>query len=85
MYSGGMEQFELPIDESDDWSDEDLRDCTINSMRQFEEEHGVEDWGGLIVVDESMEWSDQDIREWMAAEPEALDAMPPAIPAVGVI
>jgi len=38
----------LSTDESDDWSDEDLRECTIASMERFEEEHGDEDWGGLI-------------------------------------
>lgn len=32
---------------SDEWTDEDLRDATRESMRQFEEEHPDEDWGEL--------------------------------------
>ena len=38
----------VPIEESDDWTDEDLRECTIASLERFEDEHGEEDWGGLI-------------------------------------
>ena len=38
--NGGM-----PIDEYDDWTEEDLRNHRIASMRRFEEEHGEENWG----------------------------------------
>ncbi len=30
---------------SDEWSEEDLMDATIASMRAFEEQHPDEDWG----------------------------------------
>jgi hypothetical protein len=32
-----------PIDVSDDWTDEDLRDVTNDSMRRFAEQHGDDD------------------------------------------
>jgi hypothetical protein len=41
-------QNRLPIDESSEWTEEDLREWGIDSLRHFEAEHGEEDWGGLI-------------------------------------
>jgi len=35
----------LPIDESDEWSEEDLRDWRLHSLRYFESMHPNEDWG----------------------------------------
>jgi hypothetical protein len=34
-----------PVDYSDEWTDEDLRDATLASLRRFEAEHPDEDWG----------------------------------------
>lgn len=32
-------------DESDEWTEEDMRDATIASLRRFEAEHPGDDWG----------------------------------------
>ncbi len=34
-----------PIDSSDEWTDEDMRDATLASLRRFDAEHPDEDWG----------------------------------------
>ena len=34
-----------PVDYSDEWTEEDMRDATIASLRRFAEEHPDEDWG----------------------------------------
>ena len=36
---------EAPVDYSDEWTEEDLREMTLASLRQFEAEHPDEDWG----------------------------------------
>ena len=33
---------------SDEWTDEDLRDAAIASMKNFEEQHPGEDWSELV-------------------------------------
>ena len=33
------------VDESDDWSKEDLREFALAAMRRFEAEHPDDDWG----------------------------------------
>src|SRR4051812_44158874 len=33
-----------PVDESDEWTEEDLRNVTLASLRRFEAEHPNEDW-----------------------------------------
>lgn len=35
----------LPVNYSDEWTDEDLRDVTIASLRRFDAENGEENWG----------------------------------------
>ena len=35
----------MSVDYSDEWTDEDLRDITLASLRRFEAEHPDEDWG----------------------------------------
>ncbi len=34
-----------PIDISDEWTEEDMRDVALESLRQFDAEHPDEDWG----------------------------------------
>jgi hypothetical protein len=43
----------LPIDESDDWSEEDMRDATLASLRRFEAEYPDENWGTDYTTPES--------------------------------
>ena len=33
---------------SSEWTEEDMRDATIASLRSFEEQHPDEDWGALL-------------------------------------
>jgi hypothetical protein len=43
----------LPIDESSEWSDEDMRDFAIASLRDFEAAHPDEYWGTDYTTPES--------------------------------
>jgi hypothetical protein len=39
--------YDRPTDDSDEWTEEDMREATIASMRRFDEEHPGEDWSEL--------------------------------------
>lgn len=51
-----------PADYSDDWSEEDIRDLKLHTMR-----HAVEIFeADESLVDESTEWSDEDMNDVVA-------------------
>jgi hypothetical protein len=41
----GEHGFDKPVDDSDEWSEEDLRDLTLASLRRFDEEGPWEEEG----------------------------------------
>jgi hypothetical protein len=43
-----MRQASATIDESMEWSEDDLRDASLASLRRFDAEHPDEEWGDLL-------------------------------------
>jgi hypothetical protein len=37
-----------PVDESTEWSDDDMREASLAAMRRFDSEHPDEDWGDVL-------------------------------------
>ncbi|MCE9564761.1 MAG: hypothetical protein K8U57_22230 [Planctomycetes bacterium] len=48
----GKKHLALPIDESDEWTEEDQREIALAALRRFDAEHPDENWGTDYTIPE---------------------------------